>query len=124
MTVKPNQSELASFHAEICGALADPTRIAILYELADGSKNVSQLVESLGISQPTVSRHLKTLRERGMVQAAREGGFVAYTLLDRRIVEALDLLRVALGDILVRRGRLAALIDGIEGPAPHRTLSD
>lgn len=111
MIVKPNQSELALFHAEVCGALADPTRIAILYELADGPRNVSQLVETLGVTQPTVSRHLKTLRERGMVQATRDGGFVAYTLLDRRIVEALDLLRAALGDILARRGRLAALID-------------
>jgi len=111
--IRPPQQELVLFHAEICQALADPTRIAILYELADGPKHVSQIVDALGQPQPTVSRHLKTLRERGMLRAAREGGHVYYSLTDQRIVEALDLLRAAMGEILAGRERLAhALRDG------------
>ena len=104
---KPLQEELAQFHAGICQALADTTRIAILYELAEGRKNVSQLVEALGSPQATVSRHLKVLRERNMVNSERDGVNVYYSLADQRVIEALDLLRGVMADILTQRGRLA-----------------
>ena len=104
---KPLQEELAQFHAGICQALADTTRIAILYELAEGRKNVSQLVEVLGSPQATVSRHLKVLRERGMVSNERDGANVYYSLADPRIIEALNLLREVMADILARRKQLA-----------------
>jgi len=104
---KPLQEELAQFHAGICQALADTTRIAILYELAEGRKNVSQLVEALGSPQATVSRHLKVLRERNMVNSERDGVNVYYSLADHRIIEALDLLRGVMADILGQRRRLA-----------------
>jgi len=104
---KPLQEELAQFHAGICQALADTTRIAILYELAEGRKNVSQLVEVLSSPQATVSRHLKVLRERGMVHSERDGVNVYYSLADQRIVDALNLLRGVMADILAQRKRLA-----------------
>ena len=104
---KPLQEELAQFHAGICQALADTTRIAILYELAEGRKNVSELVEVLGSPQGTVSRHLKVLRERDMVDSERDGVNVYYSLPDPRIIEALNLLRAVMANILARRGRLA-----------------
>ncbi len=112
MSAKPGAPELALFHAEVCQALADTTRIAILYELADGPRRVSDLVEALGQPQPTVSRHLKTLRERGMLRAERQGPQVVYSLVDRRVIEALDLLRAVMGEIITNRSRLArALAD-------------
>ncbi|TEU18993.1 MAG: transcriptional regulator [Anaerolineales bacterium] len=101
------QNKLAQFHAGICQALADTTRIAILYELAEGRKNVSQLVEALGSPQATVSRHLKVLRERGMVNNERDGVNVYYSLADQRIIKALELLRGIMADILTQRRRLA-----------------
>jgi DNA-binding transcriptional ArsR family regulator len=104
---KPVQGELAQLHASICQALADTTRIAILYELAEGRKNVSELVEALGSPQGTVSRHLKVLRERQMVDSERDGVNVYYSLADQRIIEALDLLRGVMADILARRKQLA-----------------
>ena len=104
---KPLQEELAQLHAGICQALADTTRIAILYELAEGRKNVSELVEALGSPQGTVSRHLKVLRERHMVDSERDGVNVYYSLADHRVIEALNLLRGVMADMLARRGRLA-----------------
>ena len=104
---KPLQEELAHFHAGICQALADTTRIAILYELAEGRKNVSQLVEALGSPQATVSRHLKVLRERSMVNNERDGVHIYYSLADQRIIKALELLRGVMADILAQRRRLA-----------------
>jgi ArsR family transcriptional regulator len=104
---KPLQDELNTFHAEICAALADTTRIAILYELAEGPRSVGELVAALQAPQGTVSRHLKVLRDRQIATAERDGTHVIYSLSDHRIIDALDLLREVMGAILARRAALA-----------------
>ncbi len=103
---RPEDSELRIFHAQICQALADPTRILVLYHLADGPQTVGTLAEALGISQPTISRHLKVLRERGMVIATRRGAAIECRLADDRPIQALDLLRSVMHDNLTRRAEL------------------
>ena len=108
----PLEQEVNQLHAEICAGLADPKRILILYALSEKPCNVNELAHSLGLSQPMVSRHLKVLRERGMVQANRLGATVEYSLADNRLVEALDLLRSVLRDHLSHRAHLVeALIE-------------
>jgi DNA-binding transcriptional ArsR family regulator len=57
----------------IFGALADPTRRAILGRLARGDATVNTLVEPSGLSQPTVSKHLKILERAGLVSRGRAG---------------------------------------------------
>ena len=103
---RPQDSELRVFHAQICQALADPTRIMLLYHLADGPQTVGTLADELGISQPTVSRHLKMLREQGMVMATRRGAAIECRLLDDRPIQALDILRAVMHDNLTRRAEL------------------
>ena len=103
---KPAQNELQALHAEVCAALAEPVRIAILYELADGPRNVGELFSSLQLNQTTVSRHLRFLRDRSMVLAERSGTNVYYSLADPRIIQALDLMRAVLTGILERRQSL------------------
>lgn len=104
------ESEVLQLHAEICAGLADPSRIMILYELSSGPRNVTELCTNLSMSQPMTSRHLKVLRERGMVTAERQGTVIQYTLADQRLIEALDLLRATLRDILTRRVQLVDVI--------------
>ena len=106
---KPQAHELQVLHAEICAAMADPTRIAIIYELADGPRCVSDIAAALQLNQTTVSRHLRFLRDRGMVSADRQGQNVYYTLVDQRVIQALDLMRSVLADVLSRR---QALVQG------------
>ena len=50
-------------------ALAEPTRRRILDELRGGDRSVNELVQTLAVGQPTVSKHLKVLREAGFVSA-------------------------------------------------------
>lgn len=100
------EREIDQLHAQICAGLAEPTRILILYELANGPCNVTELAGSLKLSQPLVSRHLKVLRERGMVTATRQGAAMEYQLADARLIEALDMLRAVLRDMLTRRAQL------------------
>src|SRR5690349_21823420 len=105
------REEVTQLHAQICNALADPNRILILYALEEGIRNVGQLAESLNLPQPTVSRHLKTLRDRGLVCAQRDGQMVFYVLKDSRVIEALDLLREVLGEQLRSQVTLAERVN-------------
>ncbi len=106
-TMNPDlRDEIHQLHAQICGGLADPNRILILYALAETSLCVGDLVTSIGLSQPSISHHLRVLRERGLVTSRREGQNVVYTLSDPRVIEALDLLRSVLADVLHNRSAL------------------
>ena len=54
-------------------ALADPTRLKIVERLLTGDHNVNELAEHLGTPQYNVSKHLRILREAGIIVAARDG---------------------------------------------------
>jgi len=105
------QLEINELHAEICSALADPRRILMIYVLAEKSANVSDLAAEVGISQPAASRHLKIMRERGLVQPARKGQSVEYRLSDMRLIQALDLLRSVLRDQLQNSADLIQVLE-------------
>ena len=99
--------EVNLLHANVCQALADPTRILILYALGEAPRHVSELADSLEAPQSTVSRHLKVLRDRRLVTTARDGAGVLYSLADARVTDALDLLRAVLVSALSEQGELA-----------------
>ena len=105
------KSEVNELHADICSALADPRRILMLYVLAEKNLNVSDLAVEVGISQPAASRHLKLMRERGLVLPFRNGASVEYRLSDYRLIDALDILRSVLRDRLRNRANLAEVIE-------------
>ena len=101
------KDEIIRLHAHVCSGLADPIRILILYSLAENKTNVTDLAKSLDIHQPTISRHLKVLRERKLVSASRQAQSVYYSIADSRIIDALDLLRAVLAENLENQGILA-----------------
>jgi DNA-binding transcriptional ArsR family regulator len=61
-------------------ALADPTRRQILDLLLERPRPVGELVEQLGLSQPGTSKHLKVLREAGLVQVRQDANRRVYAL--------------------------------------------
>jgi ArsR family transcriptional regulator len=105
------ERELNQLHADFCSGLADAKRLLLLYTLAEGPKYVNDLAEILSMSQPAVSRHLKILRDRGMVVARRTGTQVEYRLSDPRLIEALDLLRAAMRDVLTHRAEVLEALE-------------
>ena len=75
-------------------ALADPTRVAIVNCLAGADEVcVCDLNARFELSQPTISHHLKILREAGLVDSTRRGTWAYYRL----VPEAIESLRGALG---------------------------
>jgi DNA-binding transcriptional ArsR family regulator len=101
------KEEVVRLHAQVCSGLADPNRILIIYSLADGPQCVNDIANKMELPQPTISRHLKILRERGIVRAERDGQTINYSLSDHRFIQALDLLRAALADQLNDQALLA-----------------
>jgi DNA-binding transcriptional ArsR family regulator len=87
------EQEIIVLHERICSALGDPKRILILYLLSEKARYVNEISETLDLPQSTVSRHLRVLRERKLVLTEREGTSVQYSLADKRIIAALDLMR-------------------------------
>ena len=66
-------------------AVAEPRRRAIIDVLADGERPVNDLVERLGMTQPQVSKHLRVLREVGLVSAHADGRRRIYRLEGRAL---------------------------------------
>jgi ArsR family transcriptional regulator len=86
----PERDELAARFK----ALADPTRVAIVNRLSVADEVcVCNLTETFDLSQPTISHHLKVLRDAGLVEASRRGTWAYYRL----VPEAIATLRLALG---------------------------
>jgi ArsR family transcriptional regulator len=75
-------------------ALADPTRLAIVNRLANSGDCCACEFNSLGLAQPTISHHLKVLREAGIVEVAHKRGTWSFY---RLVPEAVLALAFALG---------------------------
>ena len=87
---EPERQELAARFK----ALADPTRVAIINCLSAADEVcVCNLTETFDLSQPTISHHLKILREAGLVESSRRGTWAYYRL----VPESIEALRGALG---------------------------
>ena len=92
----PLDQQEADRLAKALKTIADPARIRLLSLIQsqpDGEACVCHLTEPLGLSQPTVSHHLKVLRTAGLVERERRGSWAYY----RVVPEALDTLREILG---------------------------
>ena len=82
--------------------LSDRTRLNLLMLLSDGEKNVTNLCETLGLPQPTVSHHLGLLRMSNVIGNRRDGKQVFYSLNGRVSVEEDGTLDVGTETFTVR----------------------
>lgn len=106
MLINSLKLEVSQLQADMCSAFTDPTRILILYVLNDKPCNVTELANLIGIPQPTASRHLKVLRDHGLVQTSRNGVTITYSLVDERLIQSLEILRVVLHDTITSKANL------------------
>jgi DNA-binding transcriptional ArsR family regulator len=88
-------------------ALGDPNRRAIVELLAGGDRSVSQLASELPISRPAVSRHLRLLKEAGLVADRAEGTRRLYRLDDEGIAAVREYLERVWGEAAARFRLLA-----------------
>ena len=94
---EPLNPEQASGLARILKALADPTRLRLVSMVAaheGGEACVCDLTEPLGLTQPTISHHLKVLVEAGILSRDKRGVWAYYAL----VPDTLQALGAVLGD--------------------------
>jgi ArsR family transcriptional regulator len=90
------------FKSIIYRALSDPIRLEILTYLRDGEKCVCQIVPHLNLIQPLVSRHLKILKDAGIVRFRKDGTKRLYSIADPKIYTVLDALNAELTASLMK----------------------
>ena len=83
-------------------ALGDPHRRAIVESLVAGAKSVREIADELPISRPAVSRHLRLLREAGLVQGRAEGTRRIYSLDDEGVEAVTAYLEQVWGEAAAR----------------------
>lgn len=80
-------------HATIIKALAHPTRLFILEQLAEGERSVLDLTKMAGVEMATVSRHLALLKNAGILADEKRGSRVFYSLRARCVLEVFDCVK-------------------------------
>jgi ArsR family transcriptional regulator, arsenate/arsenite/antimonite-responsive transcriptional repressor len=97
------EEEGATRTAAMFAALADPVRLRIVSMLAaapEGTACGCELEDPLGLAQPTVSHHLRILREAGLVVGEKRGRWVHYRVVPERLDEIRDALRPPVLDLV------------------------
>ncbi len=99
--------ELFKLKANMSKLFSDPKRLMIINELRDGEKQVGELAQRLHIPQAVVSRQLGLLRNGGVVNFRRDGTNVYYSVSDRKIIEACDIVHEVLMNRIAKNREFA-----------------
>lgn len=87
---EPIDRASAEYLASLLKAVADPARLqllALLRSSADGQACVCDLIEPVGLSQPTVSHHLKVLADAGLVRREQRGSWAWFSIVPEKLAE-------------------------------------
>lgn len=120
----PSSSDAQAFfalHAELCKALANERRLAIMYSLREGEKCVSDIAADLEISVHNVSQHLRILRQRQLVSSRKEGQTVYYSITNPKFIQACSLIRQALLEQHKVEGQSLRAAEVLEAAASERS---
>jgi DNA-binding transcriptional ArsR family regulator len=98
----PTADKQTRFKSTVFHALSDPIRLEIISYLRDGEKCVCEIVPHLNLVQPLVSRHLKILKDSGIVRFRKDGTKRMYSIVDQRIFNVVDALTSELVVVLTK----------------------
>jgi len=93
-------------HAELCRFLTHPVRLEIMDLLRDGEMRVSNILKKVNISQANLSQHLAHMRNKGVLNTRKEGTSVYYSIANKKILDAFDIMTEVLRDIVDRKASL------------------
>jgi DNA-binding transcriptional ArsR family regulator len=94
-TTVPDADTMRAAAQEACAlmrVLANPDRMLLLCELAEGEKNVGELQEAVGVVQPTLSQQLAVLRDEELVETRRDGKNIYYQVASAQALAVMQVL--------------------------------
>ncbi len=107
---KQLQQKIFQMQCEICKALANPIRMAIVNRLDDREVSASDLLSDLKISKANLSKHMTLLMHAGIAESRRDGRQIFYRLIDPEIRKACAIMGSVLYRRLKRGEKLASVI--------------
>ncbi|MGB2696548.1 MAG: metalloregulator ArsR/SmtB family transcription factor [Candidatus Zixiibacteriota bacterium] len=84
--------DLIDFESRFLKAIAQPTRLKILYFLKDGERCACEIIPKMKEDQSSISRHLINLKNAGILESRKEGVSVYYKIKDKRVFSILGLV--------------------------------
>jgi DNA-binding transcriptional ArsR family regulator len=114
----------ATTTADAFNAVAEPRRRQILDLLGTGERPVNDIVEALGVAQPQVSKHLRVLREVGLVEARDEGRRRIYRVNGRKLKPIHDWVKRYEDAWSERFDRLDRVLEDLKGKEAADGLDD
>ena len=85
------EKEIMDFIGELFKGCADPTRVHILYLLADKEQCVTDIAEAVDLSQSAISHQLRILKQMQLIKFRREGKNILYSLADDHVKTILEM---------------------------------
>ena len=104
--------QIYELHAQVCKVLSNPKRLEIINLLREGELTVSELVTEMAAAKANISQQLAVMREKGILEARREGRRIFYRLASPGMLKAYDLLREVLMERLENQGAMARRLRG------------
>jgi ArsR family transcriptional regulator len=98
----PQPDNTRRLQARVFYALSDPIRLEILEFLRGGEKCVCEIVPHMNLVQPVVSRHLKILRDSGLVRCRKDANRRLYSVTDMRVYNIVDALSPEFSEFLAK----------------------
>ena len=96
------EGEATRFKARLFKALSDPLRLQIVEFLRGGEKCVCEIFPHIGIAQPLASRHLKLLKDCGLIRDRKDGNRRFYAITEPEIFKTIDVITPELVDSLAK----------------------
>jgi ArsR family transcriptional regulator, virulence genes transcriptional regulator len=96
-------TEFYELHASMCGVFASPRRLEIIHLLGDKELTVSEIFGSISITKTNLSQHLSIMKDRGIVKTRRQGQHIYYSIANKKILKAYELMSDVLHESLDRR---------------------
>lgn len=93
---RASKTARARLTADLIKALANPIRLKLMRELRDADLTASDLVRLCNVSKANLSQHINLLKREGLVACVKRGTFCHYSVGDKRVLRALDLLEAVL----------------------------
>ncbi len=93
-------------HAGICTIFSNSKRLEIIDLLRDGEKSVNELSSLMDILQANLSQHLSLMRQKGILEARRDGVNIYYSIANPKVIKAFDIMREVLLEQLSKNEKM------------------
>ncbi len=98
--------DIFEIHAAFCSVFVSPTRLRIMWLLAEDEQSVGMLASKLGLSMSNVSQHLRVMRDHGAVRTRRRGHSIIYRIANPKFIEGAKAIREGLVEEINKMGSL------------------